>query len=204
MLITHRELLALSSDVRKKHRELVTGRRIPSAAPANAATVLYADSADPAPNNGLVVAVNAAPLRAITATLDNKHSVECIIDGGSSIVAMQKSLWEKIGSPMRSDYIMTMQSSHGGVRPTLGVLKDFPLTIGPCTFYVQMQISDTLPADVLIGRPFFMLTDGHTVDHSDGSQELVLHDPNTGDQITVPTHERNPRGRNPDVQVSGF
>jgi hypothetical protein len=43
---------------------------------------------------------------------------------------------------------------------------------------------------MLLGRPFFMLTDGHTQDYSDGNQDLILRDPNTDRQLTIATHER--------------
>src|ERR1700730_15515141 len=85
-----------------------------------------------------------------------------------------------------------MESSHGTIAPTLRLIKKFPLQIGPCTFHVQMQVADTLPCEALIGRPFFMLTGSQTIDHPHGAQDLILHDPNTGERIIVPTTERIP------------
>jgi hypothetical protein len=116
--------------------------------------------------------------------------VECVIDNGSSIIACSRAVWERLGAPLRSDMLMRMESSHSTIEKTIGVLKDYPLRIGGSTFYVQIQVSESLPCDVLLGRPFFMNAESATKDHRDGSQEVTLINPNSGEEITVPTFER--------------
>jgi len=83
-----------------------------------------------------------------------------------------------------------MESSHGTVETTVGVLRNYPLQIGSSIFYVQIQVAENLPCDVLLGKPFFTYTRSVTMDYEDGTQDLVLRNPNTGEEIMVPTHER--------------
>jgi len=83
-----------------------------------------------------------------------------------------------------------MQSSNSSLATTTGLLRDFPLTIGPATFYLQIQVADNLPCEVLLGRPFFTLTQALTIDHGDGTMDIELNDPNTGQKIRVPTREK--------------
>jgi hypothetical protein len=85
---------------------------------------------------------------------------------------------------------MCMELSHGTIEKTIGILKNYPIRVESEDFYMQIQVSDSLPCDILLGRPFFMYTGATTSDHPDRSQEITLRNPNTGDEITVVTEER--------------
>jgi hypothetical protein len=146
-------------------------------------------------DDGHVVATDSAPLRTIRARFGDSYEFDCIVDNGSSIVAINKEIWMRLGAPVRSDLVMRMESSHGTVEKTIGVLKNYPITIGDEVFHVQVQVSDCLPCEVLLGRPFFMLASATTVDHPDGTQEITMMNPNTGRQITVATEERGRKKR---------
>ena len=196
--VTPRELLAISGDIRKKMKDIVTARRVPVTTSVVQDT-LYTNISAP-DTSDLVVAVDAAPLRIVEGILDSRIAAECLLDQGSSIVAMRRDVWEKLGTPLHSERVIHMESSHGTIAPTLGLIKNFPLQIGPCTFHVQMQVADTLPCEVLVGRPFFMLTGSQTIDHPHGAQDLILNDPNTGERIIVPTKERIPNRKNLKLQ----
>jgi len=103
---------------------------------------------------------------------------------------MRKDVWQRVGEPILSNQVVNMQSVHKTSEMTCGVLQDFPITIGPCTFYLQIHVTETLPCEVLIGQPFFNLTRAKAITYEDGTQDLVLFDPNTGTEITLPTKER--------------
>ncbi len=147
--ITQRELLAVSGDMRKKYKEFTSAKRVP---------VHYSRIAESMFNqeaSNRIVAPDSEPLRAIKGILDGKLEAELVVDNGSSIVAMKTEVWARSGIPMRPDSLMNMESSHGTVQVTRGVLKDAPVQIGPLTFYLQIQVTDHLPCDVLLGKPFF-------------------------------------------------
>src|SRR5207244_3125822 len=99
-------------------------------------------------------------------------------------------VWSRLGTALSTDTLLKMQSSNGTLATTAGLLRDFPFKIGPITFHVQVQVTDDLPCEILLGRPFFSLTNAVTVDYEDGSMDLELTDPNSGRKIRVPTHEK--------------
>lgn len=190
--ITPRELLAVSTDMRKRFKEFTTTKRIPGPQ-RNIDTALFdmLYSQMTTDGDGKYVANDSAPLRTLRARLGNALEFDCVIDNGSSIIAISKDVWARLGAPVRSDLVMRMESSHGTVEKTIGVLKNFPVTIGGEVFPVQVQVSENLPCEVLLGRPFFMFTSATTTDHPDGTQEITLTNPNTGREITLPTQERS-------------
>ena len=147
--VTPHELLAISTDIRKKMKDMVTACHVPVTAPTIQDT-LYTNVTAP-DTSDLIVAVDAALLRTVEGILDGQIAAECLLDQGSSIVAMRRDVWEKLGNPIHSEHVIHMESSHGTIAPTLGLIKNFPLQIGPCMFHVQMQVADTLPCEVLVG-----------------------------------------------------
>ena len=129
-------------------------------------------------------------LQAFTGLLDNRVLAEFVIDNGSSIVAMHRSVWEKLGTALSTDSILRMQSSNSSVAATTGLLRNFPITIGHLTFYCQVQVSDDLPCKVLLGRPFYTYAKSVTIDYPDSSMDVQMTCPNTGQKILVPTYEK--------------
>jgi hypothetical protein len=198
--ISNRELLAVSGDARKSVKDLVTGRRVaPDGSPALVQDVLINDI-HPSDTASPQVAVDVAPLRTIEGTLGDKLVSEMVLDGGSGVVSVSQSMWEMLGTPLLDKKSMNMESAHGTIEATLGVLQDFPIRIGPSVFYLQVQVSSSLPCPVLLGRPFFMLATAKTVDYEDGSQNITLNDPNSGESFTIPTQ---PRTNAPPTKVRG-
>jgi hypothetical protein len=67
--------------------------------------------------------------------------------------------------------------------------------IGEITIYLQLHVQQRAPFEVLIGRPFDVLTESVIKNHADGSQEVTITDPNTGNKCTMGTHIRSTRQR---------
>ena len=194
--LSQRELLAVSPDLRRKIKDLTTGRRVATTPAEVLISDKYFSQEDSAEEiyvtdtSTLVVAEESLPLWAFSGLLDGRTKAECVIDNGSSIVAVRRDLWEKLGTALCANSVLNMQSSNSSLATTTGLLRDFPLTIGPATFYLQIQVADNLPCEVLLGRPFFTLTQALTIDHGDGTMDIELNDPNTGQKIRVPTREK--------------
>jgi hypothetical protein len=195
--VSPRELLAVSTDMRKRFREFTTSKRVPGPH-KNVDTGLFDMLFTQLTDDGQVAAGDAASLRTIRANLGGKHDTDCVIDNGSCIVAAQRKVWERLGAPAQLDMVMRMESSHGTVEKTIGVVRNYPIYIGTLVFYIQLQISDSLPCEVLLGRPFFMLTSAITQDYPNGTQDITLHNPNSGEVITIATQERVKRKRAPE------
>lgn len=69
---------------------------------------------------------------------------------------------------------------------TIGVLKNLMLDFGTGKVMVQLQVLAHTNFDLLLESPFHCLMSTTTEDFPDGSQLIILHDPNSGKQITLP------------------
>ena len=136
------------------------------------------------------MAKESEPLWAFTGLLDNRVLAEFVIDNGSSIVAMHRSIWEKLRMVLSTDSILWMQSSNSSVAAMTGLLRNFPITIGHLTFYCQVQVSNDLPCEVLLGCPFYTYAKSVTIDYPDGSMDVQMTCSNTGQKILVLTYEK--------------
>ena len=88
--------------------------------------------------------------------------------------------------------ILHMQSAKGEVDPSLGLARNVPMRIGDITLYVQIHIIRSPAYDMLLGRPFDVLTESVVRNFTNEDQTITIFDPNTGWRATVPT---SPRGR---------
>ena len=111
-------------------------------------------------------------------------------DDGSQVISIRAKLWERLGIPIRSDRTMVMESANKSKNETIGLLQDLRLDIGGYDFYVQVQVVQDTPYDLLLGQPFFTLTQAMHKHFANGDSCLMLTDPNSGAIITVPTHPR--------------
>jgi hypothetical protein len=190
--LTQRELLAVSLDLRKKAKEFTSARKVPATANKTFLN-MFSNLYEPE-QQGLEVAVQSDPLRAIGCLLmdgkKKKYDVEAVLDNGSSIVAMRRDVWEKLSLPVRSDLRIDMESSHGTIERTVGVIENLPVGFGNVIMHLQVHVTDHLPCEFLLGRPFFRLASSTTYDHIDGAQEIVIRDPNTSQEVTIATHEK--------------
>ena len=64
------------------------------------------------------------------------------------------------------------------------------MTIGDLELSVYVHIVEEAPFEVLLGRPFFVLTTCETKDTEDGGQVLRITDPWEGRSALVPTRDR--------------
>ena len=88
--------------------------------------------------------------------------------------------------------ILNMQSANGEVDRSLGLARNVLLRIGDITLYVQIHIIQNPAYDILLRRPFNILTESIIRNFTNEDQTLTICDPNTGLQATIPTV---PQGR---------
>lgn len=90
-------------------------------------------------------------------------------------------------------FTLNMQLANGEVDQSLGLAWNVPFTFGDLTLYLQVHII-WLPAyNILLGRPFHVLTSSVVHNFVNEDQTLTLTDPNTGDAVMVPTISRDKR-----------
>ena len=68
-----------------------------------------------------------------------------------------------------------------------GLARNIPFLIENITFYLQVHIVGSVAFDILLGRPFDILTESIIHNFSDGDQTYTIKDPNTGCIVTIPT-----------------
>ena len=141
----------------------------------------------------LTVANDSVAIRSILALIDNSMKVECILDPGCQIIAMSERICHEIGLAYDPAIRLNMQSANGEVNQSLGLARNVPFRVGNITFYLQVHIIQTPAYDILLGRPFDILTESVVRNFSNEDQTITICDPNTGQRITVPTLPRNIR-----------
>ncbi|KAG6904306.1 hypothetical protein DXG01_011056 [Tephrocybe rancida] len=139
----------------------------------------------------LTVAKDSNAIRAIVMTVDGREDLECIVDSGSQIIAMSEARAVALGLKYDPRIILKMVSANGNVDPSLGLARDVPCTIGGLTLYLQIHIIREPSYDVLLGRPFDVLTKSDVRTSSEDDTTIVITDPNSGEVLAIPTFARN-------------
>lgn len=197
--LTQRELYAIAPDIRKHIKEQVTTHRIPSTQIATTSSVENDNPSALAHHhhqqsqssaNRIVVANNIEELWTIPLKLDGRYVVDAILDEGSQIIGIRRDVWQKLGLPLLKDLSMVMESANATKDTTLGLLRDLLVRIGNSVFYLQVQVFENAPYEMLLGRPFLTLTQAQTHHYSNGDSHITILDPNTNESFTIPTAAR--------------
>ena len=83
-----------------------------------------------------------------------------------------------------------MQSANGDVDRSLGLVQNVPFTIADIVLYLQVHVIRHAAYDILLGRPFDVLTKSIVKNFTNEEQTLTIVCPNTGATATVPTIAR--------------
>jgi hypothetical protein len=153
--LTQCELLAVLINLGKKAKEFTSAKKVPlgpNPTYMNLFSHLYEPDAD-----GKTVAIVSDPLRAVRCLLPGENNktfnAEAVLDNGSSIVAMRRDAWELLSVPVQSDMTIDMESSHGTIERTVGVISNLPVRFGNITVYLQVHVTDHLPCEILLRLP---------------------------------------------------
>ncbi|KAG6870482.1 hypothetical protein C0995_012701, partial [Termitomyces sp. Mi166 len=145
----------------------------------------------------LCIAKDTDLLRAIMAVIDGKEEVECIMDSGSQIVSMSEEIAHHLGLVYDPTVVLNMQSANSAIDQLRGLARNVPCTIAGLTIYLQVHVISQPAYDILLGKPFNVLT--HSVVRTLSTNEMVITitDPNGGDSRTIATFERGRHKRKP-------
>ncbi len=151
------------------------------------------------PTTNIVVGAVTHKLRAIAAWVNNTALVECVLDGGSQIVAISAEKAYELGISYDPTAKVPMQSANGAVNETKGLARNVSLQLkGGIVVYLQMHVVENASYDILLGRPFEVLVGSRANSENDSRQEIVVTCPNTGETLTIPMYAR---GEAPSTQV---
>lgn len=140
----------------------------------------------------LATAADSLAIRAIEGTFKDDVRVSCILDSGSAIISMSEGLCHALGLAYDPSVVLHMQSANGETNPSLGLARNVPVRFGTIVVYLQFHVIRSPVYDVLLGRPFDVLTESVVQTFGDGSQTITLHDPNSDIVTKVPTLPRRP------------
>ena len=138
----------------------------------------------------LVVALESGAVRSVLAIVDANRKKECILDPGSQIVAMSEESCHDLDLSYDPGIVLNMESANGSIDRSLGLARNVPFQIGEIIFYIQVHVIRSPAYDILLGRPFDILTESVVRNFANGDQTITIHDPNTGKRATVPTFSR--------------
>ncbi|KAH9849720.1 hypothetical protein C2E23DRAFT_736744 [Lenzites betulinus] len=131
-------------------------------------------------------------LRSIVGLVDTKEYVEAIVDPGCMIVAMSEHVCHHLGLSYDPTIRLNMQSANGEVEKSLGLVRNMPFKVSTIVLYLQVHVVRNAAYDMLLGRPFDVLTKSVIKNFDNEDQTITIECPNTGQIATIPTI---PRGR---------
>jgi hypothetical protein len=211
--MTTRDFLGSSYTARRELMSQLSAKKAPLDAPTPFAASANFSSR---PSNDLAFECDqcdethlhlAAPerqrLRVIRPIIDGQLECECVLDSGCETTMMRKDIWEKLGLPLHVNEGVTYTAANKTQTKTMGGLHNVSMNICGQEIFVQYQVVNEAPWEILLGRPVLTHLQCETIDHQDGSQHLIITHPETGVRVQVPTAER-PRRTPPVRMVSGF
>jgi len=141
----------------------------------------------------IVVARESHALRSVNLKVGKTSLVEAILDGGCQVVAMSEAVCHEVGVAYDPSIRLEMQSANGELDLSLGLARNIPCRLGDITLFLQMHVIRSPAYDILLGRPFDVLTASTIRNFTNEDQTITISDPNTGRMSTVPTFPRKRR-----------
>jgi hypothetical protein len=80
-----------------------------------------------------------------------------------------------------------MQSANGSHDESLGLVENLQLEIGGMKLHVQAHVIHNPAYNVLLGRPFDILTALHIKNYHNGLQTITITNPNSSKMVSIPT-----------------
>lgn len=72
----------------------------------------------------------------------------------------------------------------------MDLIKNLPMCLSPMKVYLQMQVVNDAPFEVLLGQPFFDVTSCSNISSLGGDHKICVRDPKTGYNYLFPTQPR--------------
>ena len=164
----------------------------------------YLESVPAGERKPIVVARDSESLRVVWPVINEEGKRESIMDGGSQIVAMARHVAVALGISWNPDFRIHMQSANNQLDLSEGLAKNVSFKFGEVTAYLQVHILKNPAYEVLLGRPFEVLTRLTSETDSSGEQTVTITDPNTNKRTVVPTYNRGTRpGNKNETKPSG-
>ena len=117
--------------------------------------------------------------------------VEAILDPGCQIIAMSEGVCKTLGISYNPLVTLRMQSANGTIDNSLGIARNIPCTVAGILIFLQIHVLPSPAYDILLGRPFDVLTESVIRNYRDTTQMITLYNLNTGVVRVLPTYPRS-------------
>ena len=138
----------------------------------------------------LTVAKESTAIRSVYALVDTCQKKECTVDPGCQVIAMSEATCHSLGLAYDPKIRLNMESANGTFDWSLGLARNVTFLIGTITLYLQVHIIRSPSYEILLGRPFDVLTESVIRNFSNEDQTITITDPNTANKCTIPTFAR--------------
>jgi hypothetical protein len=136
------------------------------------------------------VARESAPLQVVYPMINRVSSLESVLDSGSQIVSMSLASAKTLGLVWDPGLRIFMESANKSMEESVGMARNVQFKWGTLAVYLQVHIIKNPAYEVLLGRPFDLLTRSHVENSGDGGQVITITDPNSGKKCAIPTFDR--------------
>ncbi|KAF8870238.1 hypothetical protein BD779DRAFT_1681324 [Infundibulicybe gibba] len=161
--------------------------------PANliANDIFLAHIRDSPPEN-TPVAKESHTLRAVPVLVDGKETIAAIGDPGLQIIAIPvrittEDVMVNLGLVYDKNIQLNMQLANGIIDRSLGLVRNVPISVGDIKLYMQIHVIRNPTYDLLLGRPFDVLTCSIIKNFSNEEQMITIQEPDTPHFIEIPT-----------------
>jgi hypothetical protein len=138
----------------------------------------------------LTVAKESTAIRSVFALVDTSQKKECTVDPGCQVIAMSETTCHSLTLAYDPRIKLHMESANGTFDWSLGLARNVPFLIGTITLYLQVHVIRSPSYEILLGRPFDVLTKSVIRNFTNEDQTITITDPNSGKQCTIPTFAR--------------
>jgi len=189
--ITMRELLSLFPDIQKHIKESTTIKKVKATAFVGIDPVSNYFQTFKAFNchNGLVITKESHALWSIIPIINRHLAVKCILDSDCQIVGMSKAVWMTLSKQLNLKHTVSMQSANGTIDRSLGIVENLSFRFGTIELQLQVHVIEDPVYDILLGRPFDIITKSAVKNFHNEDQTITITDPNDPHRIaTIETH----------------
>ena len=140
-----------------------------------------------------VAAKESHSIRSVMMNVNSDNPVESVVDPGSSIVAMSEEVCHNLTLAYDPLVCIPLQSANGGIDESLGLARNVPCEVGTITLYMQIHVIRLPAYDILLGRPFDVITESAVKNFRNEDQLITIFDPNSTRSCAIPTFARSHR-----------
>ena len=103
---------------------------------------------------------------------------------------MSRAVCHSLGLAYDPTVRLDMQSVNGELDKSEGLLCNVPFRVGNIQLYLQIHVIRNAAYDILLGRPFDVLTRSVVKNYANEEQTITIACPNSGEIATIPTIRR--------------